>query len=343
VWGKVRNSVASSVATYQATAADLETMRLSMRAELAANYFQARSIDAEARLLDETVAGYERGVSLTDARHQAGIVSGIDVAQARTQLETARAQRIDLGVERAQLEHAIAVLIGEPPANFRLTTVTTPAANGTLAANATLAPPPDIPVGIPSTLLERRPDVAAAERRMRAANANIGVAKAAYFPSITLAGSAGFESVSLAKWFSWPSALWSIGAAVSQTVFDGGARRAEVRRNEAAYDQTVATYRQTVLTAFQDVEDNVSTLRILAEEARQQEVAVKAAQRSVDLAMAQYRGGMTSYLDVITAQNALFTNQRTELTILSQRMTASVQLVKALGGGWDRAQLPLPR
>ena len=173
------------------------------------------------------------------------------------------------------------------------------------------ASPPDIPVGIPSTLLERRPDVAAAERRMRAANANIGVAKAAYFPSIVLAGSGGFESVSLAKWLSWPSALWSIGASVSQTVFDGGARRAEVARNEAAYDATVATYRQTVLTAFQDVEDNVSTLRILSDEARQQDVAVQAAQRSLDLATAQYRGGVTSYLDVITAQNTLLSNQRT--------------------------------
>ena len=175
---------------------------------------------------------------------------------------------------------------------------------------------------------------------MRAANANIGVAKAAYFPAITLSGSGGFESVALAKWLSWPSALWSLGAAVSQTVFDGGARHAEVARNEAAYDATVATYRQTVLTAFQDVEDNASTLRILADEARQQEVAVQAAQKSLDLAMAQYRGGVTSYLDVITAQNALLANQRTALTILGQRMVASVQLIKALGGGWDRAMLP---
>jgi NodT family efflux transporter outer membrane factor (OMF) lipoprotein len=301
---------------------------LSMRAELAASYFEARAIDAQARLLDETVAGYERGLALTEARHQAGIVSGVDVAQARTQLETARAQRIDLGVQRAQLEHAIAVLIGEPPANFTLATVS--------AWTTT----PDIPVGLPSILLERRPDVAAAERRMRAANANIGVAKAAYFPAITLSGSGGFESVSLAKWLSWPSALWSVGAAVSQTVFDGGARRAEVARNEAAYDATVATYRQTVLTAFQDVEDNASTLRILADEARQQDVAVQAAQKSLDLATAQYRGGVTSYLDVITAQNALLANQRTALTILGQRMTASVQLIKALGGGWDRAMLP---
>jgi NodT family efflux transporter outer membrane factor (OMF) lipoprotein len=328
VWGRVRNSVASSKAAYQASAGDLETMRLSMRAELATNYFQARAVDAQARLLDETVAAFERALSLTDARHQAGIASGIDVAQARTQLETTRAQRIDLGVQRAQLEHAIAVLIGVPPANF------------TLAAVSSSTSPPEIPVGIPSTLLERRPDVAAAERRMRAANANVGVAKAAYFPSLMLSGSGGFESVTLAQWLSWPSAFWSLGVAVSQTVFDGGARRAQMAQNQAAYDATVASYRQTVLTAFQDVEDNVSTLRVLADEARQQDVAVQAAQRSLDLAMAQYRIGVTSYLDVITAQSTLLTNQRTSLTILGERMTASVQLIKALGGGWDRAMLP---
>ncbi len=328
VWGKVRNSVANSKAAYQASAGDLETMRLSMRAELATNYFQARASDAQIKLLDDTVAAFERALSLTEGRQQVGISSGIDVAQARTQLETARAQRIDLGVTRAQFEHAIAVLIGEPPANF------------TLPAVSTLAPPPDIPVGIPSILLERRPDVAAAERRMRAANANIGVAKSAYFPSLMLSGSGGFESVTLGQWLSWPSAFWSLGVAVSQTVFDGGARRAGLMQNQAAWDATVATYRQTVLTAFQDVEDNASTLRILADEARQQDVAVQAAQRSLDLTMAQYRGGLASYLDVITAQNALLTNQRQALTILGERMTASVGLIKALGGGWDRAMLP---
>jgi outer membrane protein TolC len=366
VWGKVKNSVAGSVASYQASAADLESMRLSMRAELAADYFQARAIDAQASLLDATVAAFEHALQLTEARHTQGVVSGADVAQAQTQLETARAQRIDLGVQRAQLEHAIAVLVGEAPASFTLpmrplvaiaTTVSgAPTPNGpesatTVApvASGANAPPtflnadavvPEVPVGLPSTLLERRPDVAAAERRVRAANAGIGVAKAAYFPSLAFSGTAGFESIALATWFSWPSALWSVGTTVSQTIFDGGARRATVAQNQAAQDAAVATYRQTVLTAFQDVEDNLSTLRILEAESRQQDAAVTAARKSLDLALAQYTGGVTSYLDVITAQNALFTNQRTALTVLGQRMVASVQLIKALGGGWDRASLP---
>jgi outer membrane protein TolC len=406
VWGKVKNSVAGSVAAYQASGADLESMRLSLRAELAADYFQARAIDAQAALLDETIAAFEHALTLTEARHTAGVVSGADVAQAQTQLETARAQHIDLGVQRAQFEHAIAVLVGEAPASFTLPVrplgaAPAAAANATATAGdagaqsaalatdgtkpsavaalpgaagpqgapgiagnpgasvpgaadassvaaggssrsigADLLAPPEVPVGLPSTLLERRPDVAAAERRVRQANANIGVAKAAYFPALTLAGSAGFESIALATWFSWPSALWSVGTTVSQTLFDGGARRATVAQNQAAYDGAVATYRQTVLGAFQDVEDNLSTLHILANEARQQEAAVQAARKSLDLAMAQYTGGVTSYLDVITAQNALLANQRTALTVLGQRMVASVQLIKALGGGWDRASLP---
>jgi hydrophobe/amphiphile efflux-1 (HAE1) family protein/NodT family efflux transporter outer membrane factor (OMF) lipoprotein len=348
VWGKVRNSVAASRAAYQASAADLETMRLSMGAELAADYFEARAIDAQARLLDQTIAGLARGLALTEARHQAGFVSGLDVAQAQTQLETARAQRIDLGVQRATLEHAIAVLIGEAPATFTLAAAGPETASAAAPgaspraddASAVWASAPEIAVGLPSTLLERRPDVAAAERRVRAANANIGVAKAAYFPAVTLAGSGGFASQALATWLSWPSALWSLGATVSQTVFDGGARRAEVARSQAAYDAAVSSYRQTVLAAFQDVEDNAAALRILADEARQQDVAVHAAERSVDLALAQYRSGVTSYLDVITAQNALLDNRRTALAIRGQRLVASVQLIKALGGGWDRARLP---
>jgi NodT family efflux transporter outer membrane factor (OMF) lipoprotein len=318
-------------------------MRLSMRAELATNYFKARSADAQIALLDETVSAFERALGLTEARHQSGLASGIDVAQARTQLETARAQRIDLGVQRAQFEHAIAVLIGEAPANYTLTPLPRIGGAGRSEGSEAWqgwASPPDVPIGIPSTLLERRPDVAAAERRMRAANANIGIAKAAYFPSLQLSGSGGFESVALAQWLSWPSAFWSLGVAVSQTVFDGGARRAQLQQNQAAWDATVATYRQTVLTAFQDVEDNAAALRILAAEAQQQDVAVHAAQKSLDLVMAQYRGGLTSYLDVITAQNTLLTNQRQALTILGERMTVSVGLIKALGGGWDRTMLP---
>jgi NodT family efflux transporter outer membrane factor (OMF) lipoprotein len=327
-WGRVRRTIEAAAATAQATAADVETIRLSTHSELALDYFELRGLDEERRLFDQTVTGFEQALELTVNRFNQGVASELDVDQARTQLETARAEAIDLGVQRAQFEHAIAVLTGKPPAEL------------TIAPNATPGEPPVIPGALPSELLERRPDVASAERRAASANAEIGVAKAAYFPTISLSASGGFSSSTIGSLLSWPSRFWSIGPLFSEIVFDAGRRRAAVRQNEALYDATVATYREMVLTAFQDVEDNLAALRILSEEATQQDLADQAAQRTVDLSLIRYRGGITIYTEVITAQNALLTNQRTAIGIRTRRMTASVQLVKALGGGWDRSQLP---
>jgi NodT family efflux transporter outer membrane factor (OMF) lipoprotein len=260
--------------------------------------------------------------------YNAGVASKADVAQAETQLKTTQAQAIDLGVQRAQLEHAIALLVNKPPSEF------------SLRLAPLMATPPAVPVGVPSALLERRPDIAAAERRVAAANAQIGVAEAAYFPTITLSAGAGFETTRLADWFIWPSRVWSLGSTVAATLFDGGAREALSDQAVAAYDQTVASYRGTVLTAFQEVEDNLAALRILAEEAGVQEGAVKAAQHSVELTKNRYLAGVVSYLDVVTAQTVALSNQRSAVDIARRRMTASALLVKALGGGWSAADLP---
>lgn len=321
-WGRIRNSVVASKAEAQATAADLQNVRLSVAAELAFDYFQLRSLDAEKRLLDATIVAFQQQLELTRVRFQTGIASDEDVAQAETQLESTQAQATDLGIQRAQLEHAIAVLTGQPPATL------------SIPADQEKTEPPVIPVGLPSQLLERRPDIAAAERRVAEANAEIGVTKAAFFPSLTLGITGGLESTSIASWFTWPARFFSLGPTLTQTLFDKGRRAAATEAARANYDATVANYRQTVLTAFQEVEDNLAALRILTKELDQQNEAVASAQRSLDLATERYKAGIDSYLNVLTAQTTLLNNQRTAVNLQMQQMTASVQLIKALGGGF---------
>jgi NodT family efflux transporter outer membrane factor (OMF) lipoprotein len=327
VWGRVRHTVEASRADAQATLADLESVSLSVHAELAVDYFSARELDAEGQLLDSTVASYVKQLELTENRYKGGVASQVDVAQAQTQLEQARAQAIDVKEQRTQFEHAIAVLIGEPASNFTL-----PVA----ALNAT---PPVIPPGLPSELLERRPDIAANERLMAAANAQIGIAKAAYFPTFNLFPSAGFESTSIANWLSSPSAFAIVGASAVVTAFDAGRRRAASDQARAGYDQTVANYRQDVLTAYQEVEDNLAALRLLEDESNTQTAAVAAAEHSLALSNNRYRGGVTTYLEVITAQTTALGNERTAVQISGRRMVDSVLLIKALGGGWNAASL----
>jgi NodT family efflux transporter outer membrane factor (OMF) lipoprotein len=328
VWGRVRRTVESYRDQAQASAADLATVDLSMHSQLALFYFQARMLDAEEQLLNSTVAQYEQALELIQSRFAGGIASDLEVQQAETQLETTRAQAIDVGVARAQYEHAVAVLIGKPPASFRL------------APLPLTVPPPPIPVGLPSDLLERRPDIAAAERLMASANAQIGVAKSAYYPLVNLAAAGGFESGSITTLLSGPSILWSAGPSALFTIFDVGRRRAASDQAIAAYDQAVANYRQTVLTGFQQVEDNVAALRILEREAQVQDKAVTAAQKYLELAITRYRGGVTSYLEVTTAQSAALSDEVTAVNILGRRMVDAVTLVQALGGGWDRSSLP---
>jgi NodT family efflux transporter outer membrane factor (OMF) lipoprotein len=323
LWGRVRRTVEGSKASVQASAADLESTRLLVQAELAQDYFELRTLDAQKQLLDETVIAFQKSLKLTKNRYAAGVASKGDVLLADTQLKVTQAQAIDIGIQRAQFEHAIALLVGKPASLFFI-----PVAPLTLV-------PPSIPVGIPSELLERRPDIAGSERRVAAANAQIGVAVAAYYPTVTLSASGGFEGSSLSKWLTWPSRFWSIGPGISQTVFDGGLRRAQTAAARAAYDGTVASYRQTVLTGFQEVEDNLAALRILEEEAKAQDEAVKAAQQSVTVTINQYKEGTVSYLNVIVAQAAALSNERTAVDILGRRMSAATLLIKALGGGWD--------
>ena len=328
VWGRVRRTVEQSRSQAQASAADLASVGLSLHAELAMDYFQLRGLDTQKQLLDSTVVAYQKALDLTQTRFKGGLASDVDVAQAQTQLETARAQSIDVEVQRAAFEHAIAVLTGQPPSTF------------TLAPSPMDAPPPPIPPGLPSDLLERRPDVSAAERRMQAANAQIGIARAAYFPLITLTGQGGFESIAAGTLFQGPSGLWAVGGTALETLFDAGRRRGTSDQAKAAYDQSIDNYRQTVLSAFQEVEDNMAALRILQGEAQTEEVAVGAAKHSVELSITRYRGGVTSYLEVTTAQSAALTDEVTAVTILTRRMTASVLLIKAIGGGWDASQIP---
>lgn len=328
VWGRVRKTVESSREQAQASAADLATVNLSMHADLAVDYFQARSLDAQEQLLNTTVTQYEQALELNESRFQGGIASEVEVEQAKTILQTTRAQAIDVGVARAQFEHAVAILIGKPPAEFSLPPL------------PLTAPPPHIPVGVPSLLLERRPDIAAAERLVASANAQIGVAKSAYYPAISLGASGGFESSSITTLLNGPSGLWSFGLSAVGTVFDVGRRRALTDQARAAYDSQVANYRQTVLNGFQQVEDNLAAVRILENEAQVQDQAVVAAQRSLDLSITRYKGGVTSYLEVITAQNAALTDEVTAVNILGRRMANTVLLIQALGGGWDRSSLP---
>ncbi|HUL31889.1 MAG TPA: efflux transporter outer membrane subunit, partial [Thermodesulfobacteriota bacterium] len=298
--------------------------RLLVQAELAQDYFQLRTLDAQKHLLETTVVDFQKFLDLTKYRYAQGVASRADVLQAETQLKTTQAQAIDIGVLRAQLEHAIALLVGKPASLF------------SIPATPITAVPPEIPAGLPSELLERRPDIAGAERRMAAANAQIGVAVAAYYPVVTLSASGGFAGSSLSDWLKWPNRFWSLGASVSETVFEGGLRHAQTEQARAAYDATVASYRETVLTGFQEVEDNLAALHILQDEAAVQDQAVKSAQNTVRVTTNQYKSGTVNYLNVIVAQAAALSNEITALGILGRRMAAAVLLVKALGGGWDR-------
>ncbi len=331
LWGRVRNTVRAASAGAQISAGDLENTRLSVGAELAADYFALRGQDALKKLLDSTVVAYQQSLDLTKVLYQTGIASDESVAQAETQLKTVEAQDTALGILRAQYEHAIATLVGEPASTFSLPALPLDEA------------PPGIPTGVPSDLLERRPDIAIAERQVAQANAQIGVARAAYYPAVTLSAAAGLQATSISDWFTWPSRFWSIGPAAAETIFDAGLRRATLEQYRATYDATVANYRGTVLTAFQQVEDNLASLRILSQERAQQDDAVLSAQRNLALATDRYRLGIDPYLNVITAQTALFTNQQVAVNIRTQQMTASVQLILALGGGWDASQLPTPQ
>ena len=328
LWGRLNNTVRANAYAAQASAADLANVRLTLQAELAVDYYELRSQDALKRLFDETVAAYRDSLDITRVRFRAGIASDEAVAQAETQLEATEAQDTNLEIARAQFEHAIAVLLGQPASTF------------SLPAETTGVTPPAIPVGVPAQLLERRPDVAGAERRMAQANAQIGIATAAFFPNVTLTAGAGFESTSFLDWLTWPSRFWSVGPALAQTLFDAGLRRATVEQYQASFNQAVASYRGTVLTAFQQVEDNLAALRILAREIQQQDMAVESAARNLRLATARYRAGIDPYLNVITAQTTLLSNQQTAVTLRRQQMTASVQLVEALGGSWNVSDLP---
>jgi NodT family efflux transporter outer membrane factor (OMF) lipoprotein len=328
IWGSVRRAVKAAQETAQSDFALLENARLSYQSELAQDYFELHGTDGDIDLLTTTVKSYEDYLKLTKDRYTSGVASGGDVALAQTQLDTTRAQLIDLGVARAQYEHAIAILAGKPPS-----AVTIPAA-------ILKTPPPAVPVGVPSILLERRPDIAAAERTVAAANEQIGIAVAAYYPTLTLSASGGFEATNIAKWFSLPNRMWSLGAGLSEVVFEGGKRRAQVKMTQAQYDATVATYRQTVLTAFQQVEDNLAALRILEQEAAAADLATKAAKDSLDIATYQYKAGTVNYLTVITAQATYLANEQTVVNLLARRLTSSVLLIQALGGGWDTSEVP---
>lgn len=327
VWGRVRSALDAAHAQAQASAADLAAVDLATHAELATDYFMLRGADASIALLDQTVAAYERALTLTENRYRGGIAAAVDVDQARTQLESARTQAAEQRLIRAQLEHAIAVLVGEPAPAFHVEPL------------PLSAEPPTLDPGAPSELLERRPDVAAAERRVAAANAEIGVARAAWFPVFGIGASAGWESAHAASWIDAPSRLWSLGPSAVLTVFDGGRRRALSQQARGAYDEAVADYRSTVLEAYREVEDELAAQRQLAQEQASQRAAVAAAQRSLAQAEQRYRGGIASNLEVVFAQNALLQAQSSALNILTRRFNAAVQLVKALGGGWNRAEL----
>ena len=328
VWGAVRRNVEANTATAQASFADLENARLSYQATLAGNYFTLRGIDAQEELLRITVESYQKYLELTQNRYNSGISSKGDVAQATTQLMNAKRQLIELGVQRAQFEDAIATLIGKPAPMFSLN------------KRALTATPPTVPVGVPSTLLERRPDIAGAQRRVASANATIGVAVSAYYPAITLSASTGMQAIHLADLFSGPAFVWSVGPAVAQTLFNGGQTHGQVQEARAQYEATVAVYRQTVLTAFQQVQDNLSGLRILSDEAVVAEQGVAASKQSLEIQTNQYKAGTVDYISVTVAQAAALNDQLAAVNIRTRRMTTSVLLVEALGGGWTMAKLP---
>ena len=328
LWGKVSRAVEGDVATAQADAGDVANARLAAQGQLATDYVQLRVADELKRLLEAAVKGYSESLRISQNQYDAGITSASDVAQARTQLESTKAQAIATGVLRAQLEHAIAVLIGKPPAELAIATV------------ASVPALPDIPAGLPSTLLERRPDIAAAERRMAAANAQIGVAEAAFFPAVTLSANSGSAAATLGKLLSASSRIWSFGSTLVETVFDAGARHAQVEEARAQFDATVADYRQTVLTGFQQVEDELAALRILAEQAAAEDIAVASSREAERIILNQYKAGTVAFTAVVVAQTAALTNAEAALSVRQSRLVASVALIQALGGGWDAAQVP---
>jgi len=332
LWGQVRRSVESAQATADSRAALAASVALTLQGELATDYYTLRGLDAEQRMLTATVAQLERQLALTETRLAGGVGTAADVAQARTQLETVRAQVVEVGVTRAQNEHAIAALCGLKPSELSI-----PASPLDAAPALAL---PKIPVGLPSEILERRPDIANAERSVAAANAQIGIAQSAFYPNITLSAAGGFDSMHGGTLFQGPSTLWSLGASAAQLLFDGGRRHAITDEARHSYEASAATYRDTVLSAFADVENQLSTLRILEQESEVEARAVASAQHSLDLAQTRYKGGVATYLEVITAETALLTNQRTAIDLESRRFTASVSLIRALGGGWDRSQIP---
>lgn len=328
LWGRVRNTVRANAAAAQADEADLENVRLTAHAEVAVDYYELRGQDELKQLLDSTVVAYQESLNLTKALYETGIDSDEAVAQAETQLESTQAADTNLGILRAQYEHAIAMLVGEPASTF------------SISQDPLKSTPPAIPYGVPSQLLERRPDIAATERLMEQANAQIGVATAAYYPTVTLSAGAGLTSTSFTNWFTWPSRFWSVGPSATETIYDGGLRHATVIQYRRQYDATVANYRESVLTAFQQVEDNLATLRILSKQIQQQDTAVASAERNLKIATDRYKLGIDPYLNVITAQTTLLSNKQSAVTLRIQQMTASVQLVEALGGGWDSSKLP---
>ncbi len=328
LWGNIHRGVTAAAANAQASVANLENARLLYQSELAQDYFELHGLDGQADLLQRTLQSYDEYLTLTKNRRAGGIASDLDVAQAEAQLYATRASLQDLAIQRAQLEHAIAVLIGKPPSDLSIPGMTLK------------TPPPPVPLAVPSVLLERRPDIAAGERQMAAANEQIGIAEAAFYPTLSLSGALGFQNNRITTWISWPARFFSVGASMAETVFEAGRRRAAVAQSQAAFDATIAAYRQTVLTAFQQVEDNLAALRVLAEESQTADQSVVSAERALTVSTAQYKSGTTSYLTVIQAQATALSAERTAIELLTRRLTASVLLVQALGGGWESSQLP---
>ena len=328
LWGRIRREVEGALATFTASADDLESAKLSVQAQVAGDYFTLRALDAQSALLTQTAAAYQRALELTQNRHKAGIASDLDVSQAETQLTSAKAQIPAVDLQRAQMRHALAVLCGQPATTFALTPNTVASTNL-----------PAIPVAVPSEWLESRPDISAAERRMAAANANIGVAKAAFYPRVLLNGSGGFESISAGDLFAWPSHLWAIGPTLQLPIFTGGRDGAQLASARAAYDGTVATYRQTVLTAFQDVEDQLAAQRLLAQQLGEETAALASAQRTLDISNNRYKAGVEQYLDVIVAQTTELTHKLNAVQLNGQKLAASVSLIKAMGAGWQTSYI----
>ena len=328
LWGRIRRGVASAREQYQASSADLENVKLSLQAELATDFFQAHLLDAQREILRNNVTAFQKAYDLTMNRYNGGVASKAEVAQAETQLRQTEAQLVDVDAARAQYEHAIATLIGKNPEAF------------SLAVAPWKQPPPAVPLGVPSELLERRPDIAYAERQMASANEQIGIAKASFFPQLLITATGGLQSGSIVNWFTWPSRYWAVGPQVAQYIFDGGRRRAQLESVRAGYDITIANYQEATLNAFREVEDNLAALRVLEQESAKQHDAVVSAGQSVQLALNRYKGGLVTYLEVITAQSIALNNQRTEVDLLRRRMDATVLLIRALGGGWDTSKLP---